>query len=203
MKNHKTQQGKQYHVDNIFALSENCAFAHALSLDAFRYFITGELSHKESEICNLYKVRYTDCKGVACSVMLQAERALFDAEFSFKAMSQSEFDEFIEKLDAELYKTLATEKAISLLLADRYAPWSHNGARALICYLQDLAEELGEEFELDLTAIRGAYTEYFSAVEALAENTGDNVEDEDEAIERLLEETTVIQFKGGVIIQDF
>jgi hypothetical protein len=87
-------------------LSKNCAFPYALSLDAFKYFITGELTHKESEICNLYKSRYTDSRETAENVMLQAEEALYDAEFSFNDMSQKEFDEFIEALDSELYNSL-------------------------------------------------------------------------------------------------
>jgi len=87
-------------------LSKNCAFPNALSLDAFKYFMTGELTHKEAEICNLYESRYTDSRETAENVMLQAEEALYDAEFAFKDMNQKEFDEFIEALDAELYKNL-------------------------------------------------------------------------------------------------
>ena len=87
-------------------LAQNCAFPHALSLDAFKYFITGELNHKESEICNLYEARYTDNRETAENVMLQAEQALHDAEFSFKDMSQKEFNEFIKSLDGDLYNKL-------------------------------------------------------------------------------------------------
>ena len=87
-------------------LTENCAFPHALALDAFKYFMTGELNHKESEICNLYEARYTDSREVAENVMLQAEQSLYDAEFSFKDMSQEDFNAFIEALDAELYNNL-------------------------------------------------------------------------------------------------
>ena len=87
-------------------LTENCAFPHALSLDAFKYFITGELTHKESDICNLYEARHTDSREIAENVMLQAEEALYNAEFSFKDMNQKEFNEFIESLDAELYNNL-------------------------------------------------------------------------------------------------
>lgn len=87
-------------------LAQNCAFPHALSLDAFKYFITGELNHKESEICNLYEARYTDSRETAENVMLHAEQALHDAAFSFKDMSQADFNDFIEALDAELYNNL-------------------------------------------------------------------------------------------------
>ena len=87
-------------------LSKNCAFPNALSLDAFIYFMIGGLTHKDSTICNLYESRYTDSRETAENVMLQAEEALYDAEFAFKDMNQKEFDEFIEALDAELYKNL-------------------------------------------------------------------------------------------------
>ena len=87
-------------------LTENCSFPHALALDAFKYFITGELNHKEAEICNLYEARYTNSRETAENVMLQAEEALYNAGFSFKDMSQKDFDEFINALDAELYNNL-------------------------------------------------------------------------------------------------
>ena len=87
-------------------LIENCSYPHALALDAFKYFITGELTYKESEICNLYEARYTNSRETAENVLLQAEAALYDAEFAFKDISQKDFDEFINALDAELYNNL-------------------------------------------------------------------------------------------------
>ena len=87
-------------------LSKNCSFPYALSLDAFKYFITGELTYKESNICNLYEFRQTDDREKAEKVMLQAEQSLYDSAFTFKDMTQSEFDKFIELLDNELYEKL-------------------------------------------------------------------------------------------------
>lgn len=87
-------------------LSKNCSFPHALSLDSFKYFITGELTYKDSAICNLYEFRQTDNREKAENVMLQAEEALYDAVCTFKNITQKEFDEFIESLDNELYDNL-------------------------------------------------------------------------------------------------
>ena len=87
-------------------LSKNCTFSHALSLDAFKYFITGELTYKESYICNLYDARLTDSRKIAEEVMLQAEQSLYDAACTFKDITQKEFDKLIESIDAELYEKL-------------------------------------------------------------------------------------------------
>ena len=87
-------------------LTENCKFKHALSLDAFRYFITGELTHKEADICNLYEMRYADTKEKAEQVLLKAEETLFNMEHFWKDASQGEFDEFIESFDEELQNML-------------------------------------------------------------------------------------------------
>ena len=105
--------------------------------------------------------------------------------------------------------TLSTEQAISILLDDRYANWSYNGARAIIEFLQDLEEDLGEVFELDRTALRCEYAEY----ETLAEWAQDHNltesdmlanKDEDERDEEIREyirnRATLIEFDGGIVV---
>lgn len=87
-------------------LTKNCAFPYALSLDAVKYFITGELSHREANITNLYEMRYAENREAAENTMLQAEQTLFDMEYSWKDLTQAEFDEFIEAFDAELLALL-------------------------------------------------------------------------------------------------
>jgi hypothetical protein len=88
-------------------LIENCAFPYALSLDAVKYFITGELNHKEANITNLYQMRYAaDSREAAENTMLQAEQKLFDMEHFWKDLTQVEFDEFIADFDAELQALL-------------------------------------------------------------------------------------------------
>lgn len=100
--------------------------------------------------------------------------------------------------------TLTTEQAADILLKDNYQPWTTEGAYALLEYIEQLDEDTGTESELDPIALRCEFTEYRSAVEALAEYTSEKVEDEDEAMEQLMNETTVIDVpEGGVIIQNF
>ena len=99
--------------------------------------------------------------------------------------------------------TLSTDRAVQLLLEDKNASWSLQGAIALVEYLEDLDMQLDTESEFDPIAYRCDYTEYSSAVEALSDYTSEKVEDEDEAMEHLMNETTVIQFHSGIIIVNF
>ena len=97
--------------------------------------------------------------------------------------------------------TLSTNQAAHLLLADENADWSYNGAMALCEYLEQL-EEYEEEIEFDRVAIRCEFSQYGSAFEA-AKEYHDECEDNEEALEYLQENTTVIEFEGGIIIQQF
>lgn len=86
------------------------------------------------------------------------------------------------------------------------------GLLALFDYLERLEQECGTEYELDPVAICCDYTEYATAVEA-AVAYGFECRDEDddidaEAREReylkfLTDKTTVLEFDGGVIVQNF
>lgn len=80
-----------------------------------------------------------------------------------------------------------------------------------LCALFDWLEELGEEYELDVIALCCEFSEYGSALECI-EDAGygfepdpEDVEEdqEDEALDWLRNQTMVIDFPGGVIIQDF
>ena len=106
---------------------------------------------------------------------------------------------------------LSTGEAADMLLDDKNADWTYNGARAIAEYLESLEEETGEDIGLDVCAIRCEYSEYSSAVNAVID-CGFNVDDEDDeddderekiAIDYLRDNTSVIEFEGGVIIQDF
>ena len=106
--------------------------------------------------------------------------------------------------------TLSTEQAVNILLEDRYANWSYDGARALIEYFEELKETPLEESELDRVALRCAYSEYASLVE-WAEDYGADMseapEDEDERDEEfrdyIQEHGTLIEFDGGIIVSCF
>lgn len=106
-----------------------------------------------------------------------------------------------------MYTNLSTDEAIKLLKDDDNADWSWSGATALIEYLEDLEDSLDKPIKFDRVAIRCDYSEYGSVLEA-AEHydfiyPDDGDEKEAAALKYLEDRTTVIQFEGGVIIQQF
>jgi hypothetical protein len=117
--------------------------------------------------------------------------------------------------------TLSTTEAAEILIADTCANWSRAGAFALVEYLEEFEDSTGEEMEFDRVAIRCDFSEYDSALEA-AEDYGwsreasildddDNIrpdedvmdENNDLALKWLENRTSVIEFDGGIIIQNF
>ena len=94
-------------------------------------------------------------------------------------------------------------------MQDTNAKWSRSGAYALADYLQELEDSAGEEQELDVVAIRCDFAEFSSAVEAAGEYgwspEPDEYDDANEAaaLSWLNDQTSVITFKGGVIITRF
>ena len=107
-----------------------------------------------------------------------------------------------------MIRTLTTTEAADLLLQDCNGAWSYNGARALVEYLEDY-EGNSTPIEFDRVAIRCEFSEYSSATEAAANydfepEPGDDEETTEAAALKYLEDNTqVIQFDGGVIIQDY
>lgn len=101
--------------------------------------------------------------------------------------------------------------------------YSIQGFDALFDYMESYSEEIGEELEFDFIAWCCDYTEYKSAWEAMEQYQPDDmptvdIEDEDGtgkdlvkiteeseklALEWLNENTTVIEFDGGIIVQNF
>jgi len=104
--------------------------------------------------------------------------------------------------------TLTTWEAADRLTSDEFANWSSEGAHAMIEYLEQLEDDLGERIEFDRVAIRCDYSEYPSARDAASEwgyekKHEDEEQDEAAALEWLEQKTTVIRFEGGVIVQAF
>ncbi len=85
---------------------------------------------------------------------------------------------------------------------DRSENFSYNGLRALFDYLEGYEKATGEEIELDVIGFCSEFSEYDSAVEAALEYGQDNL-DEDKSSEYLHDNTMLIVFDGGIIIQDF
>lgn len=79
----------------------------------------------------------------------------------------------------------------------RKEQFTRNGLRALFDYLEQYEDETGEEIELDVVALCCEYTEY-SSMEDIKKDYPE-IKDLDD----LRDQTTVIEFDGGIIIQPF
>lgn len=94
--------------------------------------------------------------------------------------------------------------------AGRESQFTVPARRALFEYLEEYENSTGEEIELDPVGICCEWVEYSSAREA-AEEYGFEPDDDDDdddareksALEWLREQTQVIEFDGGIVIQCF
>lgn len=89
--------------------------------------------------------------------------------------------------------------------AGREAQFSVPARRALFEYLESFENDSGTELELDPIGICCEWAEYHSALSA-AEAYGfkDGIDSKDETpLEWLRNRTQVIEFEGGVVIQQF
>ena len=89
--------------------------------------------------------------------------------------------------------------------AGRESQFSVNARRALFAHLEDYEKETCFELELDPIGICCDFAEYPSALSA-AEAYGfkDGIDSKDEtALEWLQNRTQVIEFEGGIVIQQF
>lgn len=88
--------------------------------------------------------------------------------------------------------------------------FSYDGANALQEYLEDLSDDLGENIEFDPIAWCCEFTEYanyedfqhdtgYTDKDGIQHNGYENIN----SLEDLMENTTVIEFDGGIIVQDF
>lgn len=84
---------------------------------------------------------------------------------------------------------------------DRSTKFSRAARFALFDYLEEVEEDTGEEMELDVISLCGEYTEYAS-LQDFREELGYTEEDYPD-MDSLREDTTVIEFDGGFIVQDF
>lgn len=87
--------------------------------------------------------------------------------------------------------------------------FSYDGAKALMEYLEDLSEDIGENIEYDPIAFCCDYAEYSEQeYESLAEEYGKDFGkgadfDETALFDWLTDNTSLIKFDGGIIIQSF
>jgi hypothetical protein len=88
--------------------------------------------------------------------------------------------------------------------AGRQDQFSHAGLNALFDYLEEYEDSCGEEIELDAIALCCEYSEHKSALDAVADYSFEvDGESEQSALAYLRENTNVIEFEGGIIIQNF
>ena len=82
---------------------------------------------------------------------------------------------------------------------DRASQFSYEGLEALFDWLNELAADTGEPYELDVIALCCEFTEYSDLSEIQETYSLTDID----SIEDLRDHTSVIEFDGGIIIQDF
>jgi len=95
--------------------------------------------------------------------------------------------------------------------AGRGEQFTHKGLKALYEDLEQMVEETGEEYTLDVVALCCEFSEYASALECINDagydcdlsDCEDDEEREVKALEYLQQNTAVIEFDGGIIIGEF
>ncbi len=90
----------------------------------------------------------------------------------------------------------------SFRAAGRESQFTRPALFALFDYLESYEEDCGVELELDPIGICCEWAEHDSAILA-AKEYGQNFETDSEALEWLREQTQVVEFEGGVVIQLF
>jgi len=65
-----------------------------------------------------------------------------------------------------MYQELTTSEVVDRLLADEYAGWTYEEARALAEYYEDYEDSTGEKIEFDPVSIRGDWNKYEDDAEA-------------------------------------
>ena len=89
--------------------------------------------------------------------------------------------------------------------AGRESQFSVPARRALFDYLESFEHDSGTELELDPIGICCEFAEYPSALSAAEAYgfKGNENDTEEAALEWLREKTQVVEFEGGIVIQNF
>ena len=82
---------------------------------------------------------------------------------------------------------------------DRADQFSHEGLGALFDWLDELAEDTDTPYELDVIALCCEFSEYSDLSEIKANYSGTDID----SLDDLRDHTSVIEFDGGIIVQDF
>jgi len=88
--------------------------------------------------------------------------------------------------------------------------FSYYGKKALFEYIESVEQDTGDETELDIISLCCEFTEFDTAFEAAKDCSGFTIEgdlneeeQEKQALQFLSDETTILQFKGGIIMQNY
>lgn len=112
-------------------------------------------------------------------------------------------------------KTINFNDFVDSFSEDRKNQFSYEGKKALFEYLEQYEEDTGEEIELDTIALCCEYTEYDNELNCAldygfvpeetetTELTEKEAEQNEEARLWLEDRTQIIEFEGGIIIQNF
>jgi len=98
--------------------------------------------------------------------------------------------------------TLNEFEFIAAVRAVRPQNFSIEGLRALFAHLEEVEQDSGEEMELNVIGLCCNWDEYPDA-ECAAADYGREFDSEEEAFEFFSENSTVIDFDGGIIIENF
>ena len=111
--------------------------------------------------------------------------------------------------------TLTTTEAAHRLIDDDNANWSRAGAFALVEYLEELEEDIGEEIEFCPVAIRCDYSQYADLQEwggerwyldsDMRSDLDLEIDDDpDSAIREFIQDHgTLLEFSDGIIVSSF
>ena len=94
-----------------------------------------------------------------------------------------------------LYIQPTKNEMIHMLLNDEFANWSYDGASALIDYLEQLAEDTGEDIEFNPIECRCYYNEY--------SNWDDLKADYRDHSEEYIRAYVIAEGEGYIITQQF
>lgn len=99
--------------------------------------------------------------------------------------------------------TLSTNYAVNLLLSDKSASWSYEGAEIVVQYLEEIEEESGEEIEFDAVAIRCDFYEFKSLEELVGDYPDLEGKEDEEILEWLKDEGMYIgETSEGVVVRN-
>ena len=100
-----------------------------------------------------------------------------------------------------------THECAKALTHDEFAAWTRSGAFALVEYLEQMEDDCGTKIEFDPVALRCEFSEYESFNEFAKEFWSDDCHlywATDDVIRNFIQDrTTLIEFDGGLIVQDF